>query len=134
MAELLPNEKRSLVDRLFEAQVASCSCQTKTPEIRYHDPMCHYRLFAEAWDALNKACEAFSIGTAARTPTVLLANIENSKRRSDCLSAIEREFFTRPCEDEHGEEGEECLLNWAAEPAEYVKQFREALAALKVSK
>lgn len=43
----------SLRDRLFYAQNSACSCLTKTPEIEYHDPMCRYRLFAEARGALD---------------------------------------------------------------------------------
>ena len=39
---------RGLGLRLAIAQVASCSCYTKTPAIQYHDEMCRYRLFNEA--------------------------------------------------------------------------------------
>jgi len=83
----------------------------------------------ETPDALSKVYDAFMIGSAVRTPAVLLANVENSRRRSDCLSAIEREFFTETVKDEDGEDTEECGLSWGAEPAEYVEQFRAALTA-----
>jgi hypothetical protein len=82
---------------------------------------------------LTALYDLFAIGSAVRTPAVLLANAQNAKRRSDCLSAIEREFFTYEVADEDGEDMERCDLSWGAEPAEYVKQFREALAALDVT-
>lgn len=82
-------------------------------------------------DDLTKVYDAFGIGRDVRTPAVLLANIENARRRSECLSAIEREFFTRAVEDDEGDEHDECPLNWGAEPTEYVQQFRQALANLR---
>jgi hypothetical protein len=90
----------------------------------------------ETPDALAKVYDAFGIGSAVRTPQTLLTNIENARRRSACLSAIEREFFTQTVQDDDGEEDEDCTLSWGAEPAEYVDQFRAALAeraALKTS-
>lgn len=85
------------------------------------------RTTVETSDALSKCYDAFMIGSDARTPQTLLANIENASRRSACLSAIEREFFTRTIDNDDGEDTEECDLNWGAEPAEYVEQFRAAL-------
>ena len=93
----------------------------------------------ETNDGLSKVYDAFGIGSAVRNTQTLLANVENAKRRSDCLSAIEREFFTRTIRYEDGEEADEadeCALGWGAEPAEYVEQFRAALterADLKTS-
>ena len=37
-----------LIDRLLEAGVGGCSCDTKPPELRYHSPICHFRLHEEA--------------------------------------------------------------------------------------
>lgn len=37
-----------LIDRLLHACVASCTCAIKSPEVKYHLPDCHYRLFSEA--------------------------------------------------------------------------------------
>jgi hypothetical protein len=34
--------------RLQNAQYGSCSCLTKTPELKYHDESCKFRLCAEA--------------------------------------------------------------------------------------
>lgn len=42
----------ALTDRLLRATVGSCTCMTKTPELKHHDSMCHYRLFEEAREAL----------------------------------------------------------------------------------
>ena len=78
---------------------------------------------------IEKIADAFHIGSEARTPATIMANVVNVIRRSDCLSAIEREFFTTIVEDEDGEKGEECSLNWGSSPDEYVEQFRAALAA-----
>lgn len=41
-----------LIDRLSSACVAGCTCMTKTPEVKHHDSLCHYRLFTEAIEAL----------------------------------------------------------------------------------
>lgn len=88
-------------------------------------------LVAGGGDPLAEVFNVLGIGSKARSIGVLLANIENMQRRGRCLSAIEREFFTvatPPDPDEDGDEpGEECLLRWNAEPAEYVEQFRDAL-------
>jgi hypothetical protein len=43
-----------LVDRLWQASVAGCSCVTKTPEIKFHDELCHYRLHMECVQALQE--------------------------------------------------------------------------------
>lgn len=66
--------------------------------------------------------------------STLLVIIENTKRFADLLHAIEREFFMVPGEssDEPEDEGapvdDECLVNcWGSTPAEYLKQFKEAL-------
>lgn len=37
-----------LIDRLLEAGVGGCSCDTKTHELQYHNPTCHFRLHEEA--------------------------------------------------------------------------------------
>lgn len=52
---------RSLSERLLDAQIASCSCLTKTPEHQHHDPMCRYRLFYEAWRALDAQRQAVTL-------------------------------------------------------------------------
>jgi len=46
-----------LLRRLVSAQVAGCTCMTKTPELRYHAEDCHYRLFAEAHAAISELQE-----------------------------------------------------------------------------
>jgi hypothetical protein len=83
---------------------------------------------------LDRVYAAIGIGEQARTIGVLLTNIENAMRRFHCLSAIEGEFFTKEVladdPDEPGDTIEECPLNWGAEPAKYVEQFRGALDAL----
>lgn len=88
----------------------------------------------DAADQLAQVYAAFGIGEQARTLPILLTNIENARRRAECLWAIEREFFTKevPVEDwladEPGETHEECPLLWGANRADYVEQFRAALA------
>ncbi|MBK3479896.1 hypothetical protein JJD66_27835 [Pseudomonas sp. MF6751] len=66
--------------------------------------------------------------------STLLVNIENTKRFSDLLCAVEREFFMVPGEpsDEPEDDGltidDDCLVNrWGSSPAEYIKQFKAAL-------
>lgn len=79
-------------------------------------------------DDLARLYDVFHIGSKVRNFATLLANVENAARRSDCLSAIEREF-TRTVKDEDGEDTEECPLNWGADAEEYIEQFRAALAS-----
>lgn len=66
--------------------------------------------------------------------STLLLNIENTKRFSDLLHAVEREFFMVPGEpsDELEDAGhpvdDECLVNsWGSAPTEYLRQFKAAL-------
>jgi hypothetical protein len=83
-------------------------------------------------DALAAVCDHFMIGAQARSKSTILANVDNVIRRSRCLSAIEREFFTIEVPDEDGDEDdtfESCSLPWGADPSEYVEQFRTALLA-----
>lgn len=79
--------------------------------------------------------EMFHIGTAAREPHILRQNIENVKRRADCLGAVEHEFFMVPGEPDEDypddEPADECLLRWGAEPESYVEQFRTALDRIR---
>lgn len=79
-------------------------------------------------DDLARLYDVFHIGNKVRNFATLLANVENAARRSDCLSAIEREF-TRTVKDEDGEDTEECPLSWGADAEEYIEQFRAALAS-----
>ena len=37
-----------LNERLLRASIGGCTCRTKSPDIQWHDPLCHYRLFCEA--------------------------------------------------------------------------------------
>jgi hypothetical protein len=43
-----PLTSNLLLDRLLEASVGGCSCLTKTPELQYHSPTCHFRLHEES--------------------------------------------------------------------------------------
>ena len=66
--------------------------------------------------------------------STLLVNIENTKRFSDLLHDVEREFFMVPgdpsgdSEEEGASVDAECLVNrWGSTPVEYLSQFRAAL-------
>lgn len=82
----------------------------------------------------HAVADVFGIGSAARSRSGVVANARNAHRRSQCLAAVEREFFTRhvdaPSIGEDAESGEECLLNWGDEPAQYVARFRECLPTI----
>lgn len=54
------------LERMAMAQVASCTCEAKTPVIGFHDSMCHYRLLAEAYQYVADADER-----AARTASIV---------------------------------------------------------------
>ncbi len=70
--------------------------------------------------------------------SVLLTNLENIKRFSDYLGAVEREFFMVPgepseeAEDTDAAVDDECLLSKfpATSVGHYVDQFREALVTI----
>lgn len=90
---------------------------------------------AKRLDALralvNDICDLFCIGADARSRGVILTNVQNAKRRSECLNRVEWEFFTTTETDEDGWEYEECPLNWGANSQEYAEQFRAALAQVE---
>lgn len=52
--------------KLTKIMVAGCTCMTKTPELRYHDERCHFRLAAEA--SLLLGTHALIGGVVATTP------------------------------------------------------------------
>jgi len=80
----------------------------------------------EAKSLLNDIFNVFSIGGYARTRARILTNINNSKRRSDCLGRIEN-YLSSTEIDEDGQAVEESLLNWGEQPDEYLKTFIVAL-------
>lgn len=89
----------------------------------------------EAVEGFHAACDLFGIGSASRSASVLMANLNNVKRFADYLHAIESEFFMvpgTPDEDYPDDEPEpECLVNrWGSTREQYVEQFRAALAKL----
>lgn len=83
----------------------------------------------EARRLLNEICDLFRIGTAVRDRRTILSNVENTIRRSRCLSRIEQlpQFSeTIECE-ETGEIEQASLLSWGESPDEYE---RRAIAIL----
>lgn len=79
---------------------------------------------SEAKSLLNDICSALQIGGQVRNQSVVMTNIKNAIRRSDCLSRIEN-LYTKTEVDESGEEAEVSLLRWGQNPAEYEANFRE---------
>ena len=79
-------------------------------------------------ELLNAIADKFSIGRQARTPRIIMANIENSDRRSHCLSRIEDEH-TVIVEDEDGEYNESALV-WGEEPDDYIDTYRGVIRTL----
>ena len=82
---------------------------------------------------LARIYNAFGLSSNHDVST-LLANIENIKRFSGLLYAVEREFFMVPGEpsgepeDEGAPIDDECLVNsWGSTQQEYLRQFRAAL-------
>lgn len=79
----------------------------------------------EAKSLLNDICHALTIGGTARTPSVILTNIQNASRRSNCLGRIESHLTYLV--NEGDEECEECPLNWGADPDQYLIDFKAAI-------
>ena len=78
----------------------------------------------EAKELLNYICSAFGMGGKARNHSVVMTHVENSVRRSDCLSRIEDIYMQNEIDDE-GEEVEIQLLDWGQNPDEYEATFRK---------
>ena len=78
---------------------------------------------------LTEICETIGIGKLARNRSTIMTNIENSLRRSNCLSRIEN-VHTETLEDEDtGEPFEQSVLNWGHEPDQYEAKYREVVGA-----
>lgn len=88
---------------------------------------------AKAFDAM---CDMLSIGSAARTPSVLIHNISNVLRFAEQQHAVELKYFMvagEPDEFEPDEKSaDECLLNrWGSTTEEYVAQFEASLMKIE---
>ena len=84
---------------------------------------------------LDEVFDLFDLGSRARGRNVLV-NIENCKRFTEYLWAVEREFFMvpgEPDEDYPDDEIEDvCLVNsWGSTQEKYIEQFRAALEKIK---
>lgn len=117
---------------LYEMQQAAIDCGDKGQDANAVTTPATVRGQRANAEALQKLFDIFGVGSAARTLPVLLTNVANAHRRSTCLAAVEREFFTVGSESVDGtdEPGEECHLNWGAEPEAYADQFRSELQRL----
>lgn len=84
---------------------------------------------------LSKICDLFHIGQLARTESTILTNVENVIRFTGLLRAVERDLFPQPDlpedDDPYAEREDLPAPNsWGAkDEADYVAQFRAALAA-----
>lgn len=90
----------------------------------------------EASAILSKICDLFQIGKQARTESTILMNVENVIRFARLLHAVERDLFPQPelPEDDDPyatvDDGLPAPNSWSAkDEADYVAQFRAALAA-----
>lgn len=81
----------------------------------------------ECQSVLREISTILRIGKKAQTVSVILTNIQNATRRSECLSYIES-IHTRPEKDnETGEIFDEPLLGWGDEPEAYFKRYKEVI-------
>lgn len=93
----------------------------------------------DAADILSKVCDLFHIGKLARTESTILTNVKNVIHFTGLLRAVERELFPQPDlpeeDDPHADYEELPTPNsWGAkDEADYVAQFRAALAARAVA-
>lgn len=90
----------------------------------------------EASAILSKICDLFQIGKLARTESTILINVENVIHHARLLHAVERDLFPQPelpeDDDPYATVDDELPApnSWAAkDEADYVAQFRAALAA-----
>ena len=73
---------------------------------------------------LNDVCAELGIGGKARTQSIIMTNIKNASRRSDCLSKIEN-LYVEGGLDEDGEYIENQQLNWGEEPENYIETYKK---------
>jgi hypothetical protein len=85
---MMPETTEPLKERLFRASIAGCTCGAKSPDILWHDPLCHYRLFTE------------SIGEISRLEGVYLSAV---KGRRDMRAALRVARAERDIGDQHGQ-------------------------------
>jgi hypothetical protein len=53
MSQYDPQTTADLTERLLRAAVGGCTCLTKSPDIQWHDTLCHYRLFTESFGEIE---------------------------------------------------------------------------------
>lgn len=75
-----------LMERLVRAQVAGCTCLTKTPELRFHDPHCTYRLVREAGDDIERLRGLLRRAYLHHTATSLPLAVARFGSRDECAA------------------------------------------------
>lgn len=75
------SDERSLIDRLEDAQVGSCSCLTKSPDVEHHHTTCRFRLFAEAAQELRERERSFELRWAADMRAIARWRAESPEER-----------------------------------------------------
>jgi hypothetical protein len=78
---------------------------------------------------LHQISDAFGIGMEARTPSVILTNVANAHRRSECLSEVENHHMTLQPDDD-GEMVEECPLRWSDTRSQYRTRYEDMMERL----
>jgi hypothetical protein len=111
-------------DMTYEAWRISFQSSEQAARAAYAEADQLRRRAEQAEHTLNEIADTLGIGKQVRTPTALLANIENATRRSRCLSMIEAHHTITVLDDDDGEEMEEQLLNWGEEPEQYIETYR----------
>jgi len=81
-------------------------------------------------ELIDQICDIFGIGSAVRTPSTILANVQNAARRSLCLNEIEA-YHSVVETDEDGDEIEECVLMWGDDPWQYIERYKELMSTLQ---
>jgi len=85
---------------------------------------------SEARQLVNDIANLFNIGENVRNAAVLLVNIKNASRRSDCLSKIESYHTVFDTDDDSGEY-EEALLNWGESPEKYIETYKDMIVDMR---
>ena len=84
----------------------------------------------EGMAVLMNIVAELGIGSLAASESVILTNIRNTSRRSDCLSNIENYITESVVSDEPEDEGEQyesSLLNWGHDPEAYIANFKSLI-------
>ena len=115
-----------LEDKWFDCDKQRLEARTRQTEL-WNEKSKLERQLAERNKLVESICDIFGAGTLVSTDAIL-TNIQNARRRSECLSRIESYHSTMELDDD-GEEYKTSLLNWGESPEQYLDTYKSVIDA-----